>query len=353
MVTKAIIESIQSPYEVTVRIPLFNSGSNFSQGSQVLNEAIVCVPPNCSFTPQIGDIVLVAFEDFDAGKPVIIGCLFKESGNSSTLNINASSLNVDGTTTLSEQSKIGDIGYSELKQLSGLGQNVQNSINNIEGEIQTLETNLNNTQSDLDTLESVVDAHAGNMDISKNLIVNNANPHLQLTLNNNTYYAQVYSENNLEGVGIGSTWAKSLIIDSDGHIRTADGANLTIPNQTGVLAIGGYSTGEVVIGKWIDNKTLYRKVINYNGNLNTNVEVEVGSIGTAIDSVVDIKQTSTYTPTGGNNSAYDLYYSPTTGNHTIIGCRVDLSNGKVYACSVNDSWADTHLIVIVEYTKGS
>ena len=131
MVTKAIIESVDSPYQVTVRIPLFNSSSNFVQGTDILNKAIICIPPNCSFIPEVGDIVLVAFEDFDAGKPIIIGCLFKESGNTSTINLNAESLNIEGTTTLSNQVKIGNITYKELECLKGCSENIQQSLNNI------------------------------------------------------------------------------------------------------------------------------------------------------------------------------------------------------------------------------
>ena len=116
-----------------------------------------------------------------------------------------------------------------------------------------------------------------------------------------------------------------------------DTATLTLPKTSGEIALGGYSTSEIIIGKWIDNKILYRKVIDYTGNLVLNTETEVGSIGSQVSSVIDIKQTATYTPTGGNSSSYDMYYNPATGTHSIIGCRVDLVTGKIYACSVNDS----------------
>ena len=122
MVTKAIIEQINSPYEVVVRIPLFNSISTFSQSTKAnnLNSAIICTLPQCNFIPTVGDIVFVAFEDNDIGRPVVIGCLFKESGNTSGINLNVRELIVNGNTYLSEDTQIGDVTSDEIKQLKNL-----------------------------------------------------------------------------------------------------------------------------------------------------------------------------------------------------------------------------------------
>ena len=119
MITKAIIENINSPYEVVVRIPLFNSVSTFSQSTKSvnLNSAIICTMPQCNFIPQVGDIVFVAFEDNDIGKPVVIGCLFKQKGNTSEIDLTANNLTVNNTTKLGEQTYIGDLTPEDFKKL--------------------------------------------------------------------------------------------------------------------------------------------------------------------------------------------------------------------------------------------
>ena len=53
------------------------------------------------------------------------GCLFKESGNTSQINITANNLTIDGKTTLNNDFKVGNIDYNQIKYLEGLRQNVQ------------------------------------------------------------------------------------------------------------------------------------------------------------------------------------------------------------------------------------
>ena len=143
MVTKAIIESINDTYSVKVRIPLLDSVGDYSDAtpSAELSDAIVCTLPRTSYIPEIGDIVIVTFEDNDLGKPIIIGCLFKDSGNLSQINSELNSLKVVANTTLSKDVNIGDISYKELQYLSGLKQNLQGTINNILSRLDNLEGN--------------------------------------------------------------------------------------------------------------------------------------------------------------------------------------------------------------------
>lgn len=143
MVTKAIVESIEDIYSIKVRIPILDSGAEYTDGTTYnnLSEAVVCTLPRASFVPEIGDIVFVAFEDNDKGKPIIIGCLFKENGNTSQINIIANDLTTTGKTTLSDSITIGDISYSELKYLEGLRQNIQSTFENIDERLKRLEGN--------------------------------------------------------------------------------------------------------------------------------------------------------------------------------------------------------------------
>lgn len=141
MVTKAIVESIDNIYSIKVRIPILDSGPEFTDATSYnnLSSATVCLPPRASYIPEIGDIVFVAFEDNDKGRPIIIGCLFKETGNSSQINIEVNNLKVNSVTSLSESTSIGDITYKELSYLDGLQQNIQASLNNLDERLKKLE----------------------------------------------------------------------------------------------------------------------------------------------------------------------------------------------------------------------
>ena len=140
MITKGIIEKIEwtnfsdstsKAYLVTVRLPFLNT----------TQEAIVCTLPKCNFIPEIGDIVFVTFEDYDINKPVTISCLFKESGNTSNIELDLNSLNVNGLTKLSNMTSVGDVDYEQIKYLIGLKQNLQATIDDFENRIKKLEDN--------------------------------------------------------------------------------------------------------------------------------------------------------------------------------------------------------------------
>lgn len=133
MITKAIIESVESPYSVTVRIPIFDAVNEFNQAtsSEYLSTATICILPNMQFNPEVGDVVFVTFEDNDPSKPVIIGCLAKESGNLSSCNLEVESLDANSTVNIGKQVNIGDISYKELQYLQGLTMNVNEALKNI------------------------------------------------------------------------------------------------------------------------------------------------------------------------------------------------------------------------------
>lgn len=143
MITKGIIEDIISQYEVVVRIPILDSISEYSEAthSHNLSTAFMCIPPRLRFVPQIGDVVIIGFEDNDRGKPIIIGCLFKESGNLSQSDLELRNLEVSSSAKLSKQTTIGDVNYEQIKYLQGLGENVQLALNDIYDRLKKLEEN--------------------------------------------------------------------------------------------------------------------------------------------------------------------------------------------------------------------
>lgn len=142
MLTKAYIEEVISNYEVKVRIPVLDSLSGYSQSTRVsdLSTAIFCTLPNCSYYPAIGDVVIVGFEDSDASKPIILGCLFKEDGNLSKVGINLGDLSAESTISLSKNISIGDISYTQLENLLKSVSVINERLSAIENRLDTLES---------------------------------------------------------------------------------------------------------------------------------------------------------------------------------------------------------------------
>ena len=70
-------------------MPTLDSIPEYAGATSVneLSDAIICTLPRSSYIPEVGDVVIVAFEDNDLGKPIILGCLFKETNNISQVNL--------------------------------------------------------------------------------------------------------------------------------------------------------------------------------------------------------------------------------------------------------------------------
>ena len=146
MITKAVIKEIVSEYEVKVYIPLLHSAP--ITGNNIINDkldknllvsAFICCSPKARFIPKINDIVFLAFEDYNLGNPIIIGCLFKESGNLSNIDMNITNLSVEASTKLSQTTTIGDITYKELYSLKNMQTNIDQELLEIKQRLYILE----------------------------------------------------------------------------------------------------------------------------------------------------------------------------------------------------------------------
>ena len=141
MVTKAIVEDATNKYEIKVRIPIYDRASIASRKvtTEDLPVATVCTLPNSGLNLQKGDIVFVSFEDGDIGRPVIIGCLFKEKMNNTGASIFANSIEIDGGAKMPKQTSIGEVTAEELSWLRGVSDSIQGQINDLYENISVIE----------------------------------------------------------------------------------------------------------------------------------------------------------------------------------------------------------------------
>ena len=173
MVTKAIVSDVSDKYNIKVRIPIYNRVSFATQRTVEadLPSATSCVLPNSSLNLRVGDIVYVSFEDDDTGRPVILGCLFKESGNGSTASsISAESINVTATAVLPSETSIGKVTSKELGFLTGMRENTQYQIDALTrkvdtsgGDIGDLTERVEDLEEDVGTLQDDVSEAQGNI----------------------------------------------------------------------------------------------------------------------------------------------------------------------------------------------
>lgn len=96
MIRKGIIEKINSAYAVAVRIPELNRSSSSSssvKNEQLLN-AVICSLPGISPAYQVGDMVILGFENDEVENPVVLGLLYRENIGNSVSDITVDSLTV-------------------------------------------------------------------------------------------------------------------------------------------------------------------------------------------------------------------------------------------------------------------
>lgn len=166
MVTKAIVADVSDKYNIKVRIPIYNRASFANQKTvdADLPAATSCVLPNSSLNLRVGDIVYVSFEDDDTGRPVILGCLYMESGNGSTCgSIFADSINVKANAVLPSETSIGKVTSKELGFLTGMRENTQyqideltKKVNTSGGDIEDLTERVDSLEEDVGTLQDNV-----------------------------------------------------------------------------------------------------------------------------------------------------------------------------------------------------
>lgn len=138
---KGIIEEIIDTYSVRVRIPIIHKAPNVVGSTPTDELPIACFAtlPNIRLTPQIGDIVIVIFENNLYSQPIIIGYLYKSDMGESYCDIDANNINILGSAKLPDDTVVGTEFMNLIKSdvdevkssVDALSQSMSNDVLNI------------------------------------------------------------------------------------------------------------------------------------------------------------------------------------------------------------------------------
>lgn len=130
MLVKGIIEQKVDIYSYKVRIPFLNKISQDSNptSTENLSVATISTIPGIHSVFEEGDVVFIDFENDDFSDPVILGKLDRDSTKTSYNTLDTSTLNVNLTANLPEETYIGNITPFELNSLKGIEGNIQQQL---------------------------------------------------------------------------------------------------------------------------------------------------------------------------------------------------------------------------------
>ena len=146
---------------------------------------------------------------------------------------------------------------------------------------------------------------------------------------------------NLFGLNKKISASEIAIKDSNNNVYTLDD----------YLKMGSiYSTNEVVIGRWIDGKPLYQKVILYTGDISSTIDNQHSHGIENVDTI--FVKFAFIQSTGNERLAYSL---PVTqyGSNTVHDELSVVINRTKYQFLVQTGWGGSlwHAHIIVNYTK--
>jgi len=137
MLTRGIVEKILTKYLIKVRIPTLDRSlsSSVKVNPDNLSDCPICTLSHYDPNLQVGDVVIVGFEDNTLGKPIILGYLYKQDMGNSYGNFDLNSLNVKLHSSLPKDTTIGEIKSSEIAFLKDVKGNIQGQLNSLNDKI--------------------------------------------------------------------------------------------------------------------------------------------------------------------------------------------------------------------------
>lgn len=114
MITKGKVIS-KNGNKYTVSLPIFKTSDN---NKDFISEATLCYSPGTYNAINIGDIVVVGFQDNELSRPIIIGKFFSSDEELNAVGLNkVETLFVNTKATLPNNTQLGDISVSDIKKL--------------------------------------------------------------------------------------------------------------------------------------------------------------------------------------------------------------------------------------------
>ena len=130
MGTKGIVTEIINKYQVRVRIPIYNKSeeSPTATPNEELSIGPVCTLPGVAPNFNIGDVVIVAFEQDIYTDPVILGKLYLNDIHNTYSDVHTGELKVTSKATLPTNTRIGNVSGENISALENAHGNIQNQL---------------------------------------------------------------------------------------------------------------------------------------------------------------------------------------------------------------------------------
>lgn len=183
MILRAQISRVEDKYHYKVRIPKFNKAREAISATpeSELYTATVSVDAGLSPELNIGDTVLVAFENGVESSPTIIGLLFNSKAKKIRSDAAFTSLDVSVNAKFSEDVTIGKVTKDNIKHLVDLDVNIKEKFDLIDEAIKANKSKLEKLVTITDKLRNDVDLNTKNiqtLDANLDKHINDKNVHI-------------------------------------------------------------------------------------------------------------------------------------------------------------------------------
>lgn len=135
-------------------------------------------------------------------------------------------------------------------------------------------------------------------------------------------------------------------------LRVTDGAYYNLDLDT-IAKNGIYSTDEIVVGRWIDGKPIYRRVLSFTTPNITGESQSIGSFNAPIGKLIKINFMVDLTNYFGWVPVPQMISGDSFGNLVTGYLEYSGNTNKIMIMVTNGAYRNRPINVIVEYTKSN